>query len=319
MKEGMESYTPPEGGTAEHRTISVSEEQITAMAAKSGDTPEHIREMLGIAEGVTTAGSEPKLAGKYADDGALQQGLDNLTTKLNLSKEDVGKVVDALGPEDAYKHFESKLGKQDADNKDSGNAADGNDGSTENKSEKAGPKDALSGDEDDGGNSEFDIHKFTKEFTESGKLSDDSYKELQDAGIPKNVVDEFIKAYGAHEELFNMRVNEYVGGKDKYDSLINWASANLSQPEKERFNSSLDGNDLEQAKPMLDALMARYERAEGTMSRQSVDSSGAGSGQNVAGYQSSQAMQSDMRDPRYKSDPAFRALVMSRIKYSKVL
>jgi hypothetical protein len=44
---------------------------------------------------------------------------------------------------------------------------------------------------------------------------------------------------------------------------------------------------------------------------------GNGGGQSaVVGYRSQAEMQRDMRDPRYKTDPAFRADVGQKLKYA---
>lgn len=314
-----EPYVPPADG-ATKAAPAVTDDQIKAMAAKSGDTEDHIRDMLNLNAKGPEAVAKEKLAGKFTDDAALNTGIDNITTKLNVPKDKAESLIKALGPEEAYKYWQTQLSKNGSSDKDA--SSEGSD------------KDALSGDQDADANADgkkegdaqsdntgkIDINKYSTEYAEKGELSADTYKELADKGIPKEFVDAYITGMEAQGKLYTQSVTQMAGGETQYNAMVTWAADNLSQPEKDRFNSALDSGDTGQVQPLIEALRARYERAEGTHTRKTVEGSEAKGGSNVQGYESAQQMTADMRDPRYLAgDPAFHAYVRNRIKFSKAL
>jgi hypothetical protein len=126
------------------------------------------------------------LAGKYSDDAALNQGIENITQKLEIPKEKADKLVDAMGAEEAYKYWQSQLGK--GGSSDEG-AADGNN--------EGADKDALNSDADGSDDADanadgkLDINKYSEEFADKGELSEQSYKDLADAGMNRQSVDRF--------------------------------------------------------------------------------------------------------------------------------
>ena len=80
----------------------VDDAALQALADKSGDTVEHIKEMLNLADGkvVDKKDDDTLLAGKYKTEGDLDQGIQSL--------------IDKYGKEEAYKMLESSIGKAPA-------------------------------------------------------------------------------------------------------------------------------------------------------------------------------------------------------------
>lgn len=305
----------------------VDDATIQALADKSGDTVEHIKEMLKLhepggadaatakaaadkaaAEAAAATGDDKLLAGKYKTEGDLDQGIQSL--------------IDKYGKEKAYKMLESSMGAGDdaaakaaaakaaadkvaADALAAGDALTGDDAAA-----KAAAKAAEGG--------ELDMDKYAEEYAENQTLSEASYAELDKAGLDKELVNSYISAISAQAELYTGKVYEKAGGQEKYDALVAWGSENLNSAERVRFNDAMNSQDLAQAGLVLDALSARMEKVEGTFKRASVDIKdnidGAGS---VIGYASHQEMQADMRDPRYRNgDKAFHALVKAKLAAS---
>jgi len=282
----------------------VSDEQLEAMAAKSGDTVEHMREILGLykkdeGQGDANAGGDAGdklLAGKYKNEEDLDKGFQSL--------------VEKYGKEKAYKMLEGNLGKQGADdNTDTG--------------DNTGTKDALSTDDDagnegDAGDQKTDMQKFYDEFADSGELSIDSYKELADLGFDKDLVDGYIEGQAARVTMFTNSVHEVAGGEEQFDNMVEWGSQNLSKDQKVKFNDAVNSGNLELAKDVINALKYRYLRAEGTFKRGGIESSGNADGSTNQGYASVSEWQAAMRDPRYKTDPAYVADVGRKLKLSKI-
>lgn len=308
----VEPFKPAEDA-APVASPQVSDAQVTAMAKKSGDSEAHIREMLNLQAKGPEAVATEKLAGKFTDDAALNDGIKNITTKLNVPKDKADALITALGPEDAYKYWQATLSKNGSSDK--GASTEGSD-----KDALSGDNPPAEGDAQPDNTGKIDIEKYSAEFVEHGKLSDDTYKELSDRGIPKEMVDAYISGLEAQGKLYSSQVIQLAGGDTQYDAMVTWAASNLNEGEKTRFNNALDSGDLTQVQPLIEALRARYERSEGTHSRKTVEGSEGKSGGNTQGYESAQQMQADMRDPRYQAgDPAFHAYVRNRIKFSKVI
>lgn len=157
----------------------------------------------------------------------------------------------------------------------------------------------------------FSLDTFSKEFAEKGALSEDSYKALEANGFTKDIVDTYIAGQVALAQAVEAETYAVVGGKDQYVKMADWATKNLSSAEQQAFDSALDGA-AEVRKLAVQGLFARYQAAYGkdpSMVR-------GGTPSDSVGYQSQAQMVSDMKDPRYQTDPAFRQMVANRLAVS---
>lgn len=303
---------------------SIDDAKLQALADKSGDTIEHIKEMLKLSDPGATApvkkvdDGETLLAGKYKTEGDLDQGIQSL--------------IDKYGKEKAYKMLESSMGKETiVDDPAAIKAAADKAAADKAAADALTAGDALSDDEAaakaaaakaaaDAAGGEINIEKYATEYAENEKLSDASYAELAKAGLDKTLVDGYIAGIAAQAELYTDKVYEKAGGQEKYDALVEWGTTNLTTAERTRFNDAMNSNDLGKAGMVLEALSARYEKAEGTFKRTTVDIKDNLGGASAVGYNSTEEMQADMRDPRYVSgDKAFHALVKAKVKASTVI
>jgi hypothetical protein len=109
----------------------------------------------------------------------------------------------------------------------------------------------------------LDLGSFSQEFADNGTLSEDSYKLLENAGIPKSTVDQYITGQQAVQEKSLNTLYDTAGGKDNLDSMLNWASSNLSETEIQAFNEVVSSSSQEQALLAVSGLRGRYEASEG--------------------------------------------------------
>lgn len=281
----------------------IDDATLQALAEKSGDSVEHVKAMLNVAEtGQAPAKDQPNtlLAGKYKTEEDLDKGIQSL--------------IEKFGKENAYKIMEGQLGKP----KEEPKVEDPLKAPVNQDADKT--KDALSGGVPDAKEQPkgVDFEKFTKEFTESGQLSEDSYKELQDAGIPKDVVDSYIAGHQAQAQAYTNSVYEQVGGQTAYQTLVEWAATNLNEGEKSTFNNAVASGDKAQASIVVDALKARYERANGTMKRNALEPKEVPDSSAGQGYRSVEEWKADMQDPRYGVDPAFVQYVQDKVKKTSI-
>lgn len=161
----------------------------------------------------------------------------------------------------------------------------------------------------------LDFGALSAEYAREGQLSNESYQALEDAGIPKNFVDDFIDGQEARSELVQQSVYNLVGGQDTYAKMTAWAKDNLSQDEINVFNANVDLNNIETAKFAVNSLYARYQMGTGSapnlIQGQRANSSSA--------YTSMAQVTKDMKDPRYQDDPSFRRQVHDKLANSNVM
>jgi hypothetical protein len=160
----------------------------------------------------------------------------------------------------------------------------------------------------------LDMAVLTQEFSDTGALSEASLKALEGVGIPKDVVDTYIAGQQALIEQAVGKVHALAGGKETFDSMLEWAKANIPEEEKVAFNSSMTG-DINAQKLAVDALKAKYVKAVGSNPKIIVGEGAPPVGQ---GYESRAQMVADMKDPRYAKDPAYRAKVAEKLNRTTV-
>jgi len=157
---------------------------------------------------------------------------------------------------------------------------------------------------------------FSKEYSEKGQLSDDSFKKLKEMGYPKQVVNAYIEGQKALAERGTQSLMTDIGGQDGFKEMHDWATQNLTQDEIDSYNSILDTGDQRQASFAVKGMYARYKSASGNKPKLVSGSQTRGSTQT---FRSIAEMTRAMSDPRYKSDPAFRKDVERRLENSKIL
>ena len=161
----------------------------------------------------------------------------------------------------------------------------------------------------------LNMETLSEEFAKDGKLADGSYKSLEKAGIPKEYVDRFIAGQQAIADQQSASVKNMVGGAEAYDSMSEWASNNLSETEKQAYNTAVNSKDLEAVKLAVVGLKARYAQATGSEPKL-VEGKASPSGEQ--GFDSWAQVTQAMSDPRYSKDPAYQAEVKNKLANSKI-
>ena len=156
----------------------------------------------------------------------------------------------------------------------------------------------------------IDYSALESEYQENGNLSEDTYKSLEERGIPKNMVDAYIAGQEAIVSTTINKMYDIVGGETQYNDMIQWAQESLSESEVAAFNSSLTSTEATEF--AINGLYARYKAEQGPNFIQGQQSRSSTSG----GYNSKAEMMREMADPRYGKDPAFRAEVQRRVALS---
>lgn len=111
------------------------------------------------------------------------------------------------------------------------------------------------------------------------------------------------------------QIQESIGGSEEYQSMIQWASQNLSEQEIGMYDAVMDRGDPLAMFFAVQALNARYqdsvgydgEMLTGNAPRNTSDA-----------FRSQAELVAAMSDPRYDKDPAYRADVADKLERSNL-
>nr|BDD44385.1 hypothetical protein 2 [Deltaproteobacteria bacterium] len=242
-----------------------------------------------------TSSDEGFLGGKYKTTEELEEGYKNLQREYQKLKEGNPK--------------EDNSDAADSDSDGNADTSSSSDGADDNSSDDLNiqAKDTVEG-------LGLDFDALNEEYQEAGELSEDTYKALEEKGLPKSVVDSYIAGQEALATKARNEVYDSVGGQETYTAMTEWASTALPPAEIEAYNKALEGS---QADTLLAAkgLLQKFTEAQGTTPKILT---GDGNTPPGGGYRSWAEVQADMAKPEYRKDPAFRKDVENKLKHSKI-
>ena len=250
------------------------------------ESAEHVQEMLDKVEGVEQTDDRPDwLPEKFGSPEELAQAYQNLETEFHTRNQEESQ--ESYGePQEAQEY-------QEGDEVNSNNV--------DSFLEGYG----------------LDYQKFEEEFNETGGLSDAAYQALEEAGIPSEMVDNYLEGQLAMAEQIESSVYDSVGGEENYQAMTEWASDNLNEYEVDAFNHMIESGDNNLVNFAVQGLASRFMLENQSTEPNLISGSG---GQSIGGrYESVQQLTSAMSDPRYQSDPAYRREVTDRLQRSNIM
>ena len=117
-------------------------------------------------------------------------------------------------------------------------------------------------------------------------------------------------------EMSDAQVNSVMnaaGGEANYNRVVEWAASNLDNRSIDAFDSVVDSGNPAAINIAFAGLQSRYEDANGYEGRM-LSGKAASSGGDL--YRSQAELVAAMSDPRYDSDPAYRADVIEKLELS---
>ena len=165
------------------------------------------------------------------------------------------------------------------------------------------------------GNGSLDWDALNAEYAENGKLSEKTYEGLASAGIPKREVDRYIAGRVTEVKAYDDAVYGAAGGQEQFSAVVEWAKTGLSEAEKTAFNAAVTSGNVESAKLAVSGLLVKYQGAVGKAPHLL---NGKGGAAGLVPFKSQSEVTKAMRDPRYRSDPAYRKVVAERLDISTV-
>lgn len=181
--------------------------------------------------------------------------------------------------------------------------------------EEGTPAETLKADVPVEGLRRIDFNSIQNEFEEQGSLSDETIKNLEDSGLPKSYVDNYIEGIKAVATRFETEAHDSVGGKEEYGKMIDWVQVNLSKGEVDLFNAGID-KDNQTALYTIKGMAARYKAETNEPNLRVGETATSSSGSK---YESMAQVKADMSNPLYAKDPAFRKQVEDRLSRSTII
>jgi hypothetical protein len=167
----------------------------------------------------------------------------------------------------------------------------------------------------------LNLEAYQTEWQKDGKLSDKSVEEITaKTGLDAGTIASIAAAMQAQQDANMVRINAPFGAPENKEPVLEWARDNWSDAQKEAYTAALDSNDVSKIELAVKGLVSDYKAAGGTFSATTtVDTSVANIGGegSVDGYKSQADYRSDLRSPKYKKDPTFRAAVQAKLRVSE--
>ena len=161
--------------------------------------------------------------------------------------------------------------------------------------------------------SNLNITEFENEFMANGELSEDSYAKLEKAGIPKAMVDSYIKGQQAIAEKFVADIKAIAGGEEGYAALAHWIEGNVSKEELEAYNSVMCSGKKEVIRLAVQGMYSRFQASAGIEPKLTHGKANTERNSN-GGFQSTDEMIRAMQDKRYGRDAAYTRLVENKVR-----
>ena len=161
----------------------------------------------------------------------------------------------------------------------------------------------------------LDMSSLQKEYSEKGELDDKSYEALEKVGISKQYVDNYIAGQEAIANQQAVEIKETVGGDEAYQEMVDWASKNMAEGEKQAYNKAVNSGDMDTVKLAVNALKGQFERANGVEPKLVT-----GKAQPTAeqGFESWAQVTEAMSNPRYAKDIAYQNEVKNKLANSNL-
>ena len=221
-----------------------------------------------------------------------------------------GKYKNAEDLEAAYLSLQQKLGKEEeVDYESSDEGYEEEEGSDEEISENA-PAISLINEASD----EYYANEGTLSEETIERFSEMSSQDLVNAYLEIQQNNPQANPQGV--EMSDAQVNSVMnaaGGEANYNEIVQWAASNLDNRSIDAFDSVVDSGNPAAINIAFAGLKSRYEEANGYEGRM-LSGKAASSGGDL--YRSQAELVAAMSDPRYDSDPAYRADVIEKLELS---
>lgn len=163
----------------------------------------------------------------------------------------------------------------------------------------------------------IDIAAVEAHFLEHGEVPADLYEKVSKVGVTKEMVDEFVQYRVAQADRIREEMLSPYGGEEVVSSMIDWASKNWTEDQAKTFNEAVNSGNKGLADMALKTLKADFDKKNGVKPAL-LKPTNSPAASNGGSYASMAELMADQRDPRYRTDPAFRERVMAKLARSNI-
>jgi hypothetical protein len=163
------------------------------------------------------------------------------------------------------------------------------------------------------------VTRIQQEYQNEDSLSEESYRELAEAGYSKAFVDAYIRGQEALVNQYVEKVMDFVGGRERFQQVYGHMKTN--NPEgAEALIKAFESRDVATMKTILNLAGQSRDKtfgkkAERTITKRATPAKPAA--RKAEGFESQAEMIKAMSDPRYRSDSKYRREVEQKVIDSK--
>ena len=157
----------------------------------------------------------------------------------------------------------------------------------------------------------FDMQALSDEFQANGDLTPETRAKLAKQGFTQEIVDNFIQGQQLIVQRTMEDIASVVGGVEQMQTVVEWARANLPADVKASYDKI---HDPVMIKVLLKDLERQMNDSEGYLPQQLQGGAGESRGNY---FESMHEVEEAINDPRYSSDPAYRAKVAQKLTASR--
>ena len=220
-----------------------------------------------------------------------------------------GKYKNAEELENAYLSLQKKLGKQEEVDYESNDDGYAEEEETDEEVSAYAPAVSL-------------INEASEEYyANEGTLSEETIERFSEMSS-QDLVNAYIEIQSKNPqapqntEMSDAQVNSVMnaaGGEKNYNTVLEWAASNMNQRAIDAFDSVVDSGNPAAINIAFQGLQSQYNEANGYEGRMLQGKAPSSSGEV---YRSQAELVAAMGDPRYDTDPAYRADVIQKLEQS---
>lgn len=163
------------------------------------------------------------------------------------------------------------------------------------------------------------VTRIQQEYQNEDSLSDESYRELAEAGYSKAFVDAYIRGQEALVNQYVEKVMDFVGGRERFQQVYSHMQTN--NPEgAEALIKAFESRDVATMKTILNLAGQSRDKTFGKKAERSIAKRATPAkpvARKAEGFESQAEMIKAMSDPRYRTDSKYRREVEQKVIDSK--
>jgi hypothetical protein len=158
------------------------------------------------------------------------------------------------------------------------------------------------------------LSQYVDEYQKNGELSEESMKQLKEAGMNEDQIQDAIDYYQYKADKQTEELLKPFGTKQDFEDAALWAKDSWTEEQVTLFNTQLAKADKETAQALLTGLFSGYNASKGSSSMDDVlHTNTPATPERVKGYATKSEFLKDSADPRYGKDHAYTKAVEAKM------